>query len=120
MVVLTKTDLPHVEGHAEVTLAKLKAASGHGRVIAISSAGRRNLKSLLSRTSSLLEQVERREAKPGRAQAGQPRQEEYEAEYEEREGVHGQGRVAEESDEEQAEEQGEEQGEGSSAEPRVT
>jgi GTP-binding protein len=57
VVVLTKTDLPHVAEHAEQTVRLLKEASGHGRVIAISSVAQRNLKTLLSRTSSILEQL---------------------------------------------------------------
>ena len=60
IVVLTKADLPHVAANAGRTLAALKAAAGHARVILISSADGNNLRALLGRTSALLGQIEHR------------------------------------------------------------
>lgn len=57
VVLLTKTDLPQVAEAAPRILMELKEAAGHGRVIAISSHGQRNLKALLTRTNALLQQV---------------------------------------------------------------
>ena len=61
VVLLTKIDLPHVAASAAQTVRDLKAAAGHGRVLAISSHGRDNLRELLARTSKLLEQMDLRE-----------------------------------------------------------
>ena len=61
VVVLTKTDLPHVASTADVTMRRLKEACGHGRAIAISSHSQSNLKELLARTNNLLQRVAARD-----------------------------------------------------------
>lgn len=58
VIVFTKADLPHVAERAADTLAALKVAAGHGRVIVLSSHEGRNVKQLLGRTRSVLDQMD--------------------------------------------------------------
>ena len=58
VVDLTKTDLPHVAETVDEKLAALKAAVKHGRVLSLSSHGGSNVRKLLKRTRSLLDQLD--------------------------------------------------------------
>ena len=60
VVVFTKTDQPHVAEKAEEAVEALKAAAGHGRVLALSSHDMSNVPVLLKRARSLLDQMETR------------------------------------------------------------
>jgi GTP-binding protein len=62
VVILTKTDLPHVAASASEKLAALKAASRHSRVLSVSSHEGRNLQTLLKRTRGLLDQLDEQQA----------------------------------------------------------
>ena len=61
VIVLTKCDLPDVASDVSASLEALKTAAGHGRVIAISSVERKNLRALLKRTGALLDALDRKE-----------------------------------------------------------
>ena len=61
VVVLTKSDLPHVADAVDTKLAALKAAATHSRVLSISSHGRENLRTLLQRSRALLDQLAARQ-----------------------------------------------------------
>lgn len=58
VILLTKTDLPHVAETVDEKLAALKAAVKHGRVLSLSSHGGSNVRKLLKRTRSLLDQLD--------------------------------------------------------------
>ena len=68
VVLLTKTDLPHVQAKAEAVLAELVEAAGHRRVLALSAQDGANVPALLRRTAGLLEQLDEREAVRGAEQ----------------------------------------------------
>jgi len=61
VVVLTKADLPHVAARAEVTLAALREAVPHQRILCISAESGTNLTPLVQRTRSLLDAMDARE-----------------------------------------------------------
>ena len=65
VIVLTKGDLPEAASHVAAKIEALKAAAGHGRVIAISSVERKNLRALLKRTGALLDTLDRKEGSSG-------------------------------------------------------
>ena len=65
VVVLTKTDLPHVAARAPESLAALKKAAKHGRVISASSHESKNIKKLLQRTRKLLDQMDAKKTNGG-------------------------------------------------------
>ena len=60
VVVLTKVDLPGVAESADEKLAALKASVGHGRVLGLSSHEGHNVRNLLRRTRSLLDDLDGR------------------------------------------------------------
>ena len=70
VVVYTKADLPHVAERAADTVAALKVAAGHGRVLTLSSQDGRNVKPLLSRARSILDQMDAKAASKTAAQQG--------------------------------------------------
>lgn len=63
VVLLTKVDLPEVKETAQDKVAALKEAVGHGRVLAISSHSQQNVGQLLRRMRSLVDQVDKKDAR---------------------------------------------------------
>eukprot|EP00966_Prymnesium_polylepis_P039081 906955-Prymnesium_polylepis.1 len=59
VVVLTKTDLPHVASRTAETMAGLRAAMRHGRLICVSSQSGERLRELLVRTRQTLDKMDR-------------------------------------------------------------
>ena len=64
VVVLTKADLPHVAARAEETLAALREAVPHQRILCISAESGTNLTPLVQRTRSLLDSMDRKAGQP--------------------------------------------------------
>jgi len=62
VVVLTKTDLPHVAARADETLAALQAATPHKRLLCISARSGDTLPELVRRTRALLDALDDRAA----------------------------------------------------------
>jgi GTPase len=62
VVLLTKTDLPHVAEGLRTKLRALKAAVPHSRVMSLSSHQGTNLRKLLRRTRGLLDELDGRDA----------------------------------------------------------
>lgn len=60
VVVLTKADLPHVAARADETLAALRAATPHKRLLCISARSGDNLRELVRRTRLLLDKLDDR------------------------------------------------------------